>query len=97
MFDSLYIKGTQTADKVERFKYFAKAEGIMMEESPVIILWYQENYTLYHSEVRNFYYNAMEYFDFSGVYMKEVTAEEIEAAKDKLQSGDAAVPFSIGR
>lgn len=90
MFDSLYIKGTQTADKAERYAYFAKAEEIMMEESPVIILWYQENYTLYHSEVRNFYYNAMEFFDFSGVYMKEVTTEEVKAAEDKLQSGDAA-------
>jgi len=93
MFDSLYIKGTQTADKAERYAYFAKAEGIMMEESPVIILWYQENYTLYHSEVRNFYYNAMEFFDFSRVYMKEVTAEEVKAAQDKLQSGDAATSF----
>ena len=93
MFDSLYIKGTQTVNKAERYEYFAKAEGIMMEESPVIVLWYQENYTLYHSEVRNFYYNAMEFFDFSGVYMKEVTAEEVKAAQDKLQSGDAATGF----
>ena len=79
VFDSLYVKGTQTANKAEREAYFAKAEEIMMEESPVIILWYQENYTLYHSEVRNFYYNAMEYFDFSGVYIKNVIAEEIKA------------------
>jgi peptide/nickel transport system substrate-binding protein len=93
MFDSLFVKGTQTANKAERYAYFAKAEGIMMEESPVIILWYQENYTLYHSEVRNFYYNAMEYFDFSGVYMKEVTREEVKAAQDKLQSGDPASGF----
>jgi oligopeptide transport system substrate-binding protein len=93
IFDSLYIKGAQTANKADRYAYFAKAESIMMEESPVIILWYQENYTLYHSEVRNFYYNAMEYFDFSGVYMKEVAGEEIKAAQDKLQSGDAATGF----
>ena len=93
MFDSLYIKGTQTSDKAERYEYFAEAEGIMMDESPVIILWYQENYTLYHSEVRNFYYNAMEYFDFSKVYLKELTAEEVKAAREKMQSGDAAVPF----
>jgi hypothetical protein len=65
----------------------------MMEESPVIILWYQENYTLYHSEVRNLYYNAMEFFDFSEVYMKEVTKEEVKDAQDKLQSGDAATGF----
>jgi len=90
VFDSLYIKGVQTANKVEKYEYFAEAERIMMEESPVIILWYQENYTLYHSEVRNFYYNAMEYFDFSGVYMKELTEAEVKAAQDKLQSGDAA-------
>lgn len=83
LFDSLYIKGTQTENKEERYGYFAKAEGIMMEESPVIILWYQQNYTLYHSEVRNLYYNAMEYFDFSGVYMKEITAEEIQSPQDK--------------
>jgi peptide/nickel transport system substrate-binding protein len=93
MFDSLYIKGTQTSDKAERYACFAKAEGIMMKESPVIILWYQENYTLYHSEVRNFYYNAMEYFDFSKVYLKELTEEEVKAAREKMQSGDSALPF----
>ena len=36
---------------------------------------------------------AMEYFDFSGVYMKEVTREEVKAAQDKLQSGDPASGF----
>lgn len=92
-FDTLYIKGIKTADQTERYGYFAQAENIMMEESPVIILWYQENYTLYHSEVRNFHYNAMEYFDFSEVYKKEVTEEEIKEQEEKIESGQPATGF----
>ena len=56
-FDELYLKGikTKNSNETERFELFAQAENIMMEKAPVIILWYQENFTLFH--FRNFYDN----------------------------------------
>ena len=89
-FDELYLKGikTKNSNEAERFKLFAQAEKIMMEEAPVIILWYQENFTLFHSDVRNFHYNSMEHFDFSDVYIKTLTKKEYNALQN---AGDSKV------
>ena len=66
----LAILGLQHQNENARFENFAEAEKIMMEDAPIIVLWYQFNYTLYHSEIRNFYYNPIDYFDFTEVYIK---------------------------
>ncbi len=87
-FDSLFVAGTKMKSEADRFEYFAEAERIMMEDAPVIILWYQENYTLYHSEIRNFHYNAIEYFDFSNVFIKTLTAEEYEKMEAEWANPD---------
>lgn len=76
-FDSLYDLGKVTVNDIERNNYFAEAEKIMMNDSPIMVLWYTENYTMYHSNVRGFYNNGLELADFSRVYLKEMTAEEI--------------------
>ncbi|CAG5086998.1 ABC transporter substrate-binding protein [Parvicella tangerina] len=77
-FDSLYNLGKVTVDDIERNNYFAEAEKIMMEDAPIMVLWYTENYTMYHSDVRGFYNNGLALADFSRVFFKEMTAEEIE-------------------
>ena len=89
-FDELYLMGikTKNSNEAERFALFAEAEKIMMEQAPVIILWYQENFTLYHSDIRNFHYNSMEHFDFSDVYLKPLTKKEYNALQN---AGDAKV------
>ena len=77
-FDELYEKGIAAKTEEERLKYFAQAERIMLDDCPVIILWYAMNYRLIKSEVHNFYNNSMDYFDLSDIYMKEYTAEEVK-------------------
>lgn len=86
-FDSLYDLGKVTANDIDRFSYFAEAEKIMMEESPIMVLWYTENYTLYHSSIRGYYNNGMELADFSRVYLKEMTAEEV-AENEKMNKSN---------
>lgn len=86
-FDSLYNLGKVTVNDIERNNYFAEAEKIMMQDAPVIILWYTENYTMYHSDVRGFHNNGMEIADFSRVYFKEMTAEEV-AEQEKLMKSN---------
>ncbi len=87
-FDELYLKGikTKNSNEAERYELFSEAEKIMMEQAPVIILWYQENYTLFYSSIRNFHYNSMEHFDFSDVYIKALTSEEYDALQNSESS-----------
>ena len=91
VFDSLYLAGVR-AEGDEQMRLFAEAESTMMEDAPVMILWYQEEYTLYHSYVRNFHYNAMDLMDFSDVYIKARTAEEIEEAGEKIETNEDITP-----
>jgi ABC-type transport system substrate-binding protein len=83
-FDELYLKGIKTTNSKEneRFELFAEAENTMMDQAPIIVLWYQENYTLFHSNIRNFHYNSMEHFDFSDVYIKTLTKEEYDSLQN---------------
>ena len=50
-----------------------KAEQLMMNDAPVMMLWYDENYRLVKSNVRNLFSNPMRYRDYSQVYLKDVT------------------------
>lgn len=75
-YDALLEKGMKSANKVDQFKYFADAEKLMMEEAPLIILWYVENYKMYHSFARNIKFNEIDYLDLSNVYLKKWTEEE---------------------
>ena len=77
-YDSLYIKGLRAATKEERLKYFAMAEQQMLEDCPVIVLWYGENYKLLHSNINNFYNNAMNYINLNEVYIKAPEAPKKE-------------------
>ena len=85
-YDSLYNLGKITVDNIKRNDYFAEAEKIMMSEAPLMILWYTENYTLYHSRVRGFHNNGLQIADFSRVYLKEMTAEEVAEQEKKMKS-----------
>lgn len=73
-YDTLFMKGVKAATEEERYKYFAQAEQQMLDECPVIILWYGENYKLLHSNVNNFRNNAMNYINLTDVYIKAPTA-----------------------
>lgn len=73
VFDSLYTAGRQARTIEEANKLFMQAEQVMMNDAPAMILWYDENYRLAQSRVRNFWANPMRYFDFSQVFLKDVT------------------------
>jgi ABC-type oligopeptide transport system substrate-binding subunit len=60
----------------ERFAHFAEAERIMMEDCPIIVIWYVENFRLLHSNVHNFHNNPMNYYDLSDIYQKTPVAEK---------------------
>ena len=76
-YDSLVEKGSKERIQDSAYVDFMKAEQMMMNDAPVIILWYGENLKMIHSYVKNFYFNPMNFKDFSEVYiMKNPPAEK---------------------
>lgn len=73
-FDSLYEKALATQNIEEKNKLLLEAEKLMMEEAPLLILWYDEKYRLYNARVNNFQINPLNYWDLSSIYLKTPTA-----------------------
>lgn len=67
-FDKLYEQGMMAKSREESYKYFMEAEQLAMHDAPLLILWYDENFRLLQSRVRNFPNNGMQYRDLSIVY-----------------------------
>jgi peptide/nickel transport system substrate-binding protein len=67
-FDKLYEAGMVAANKDTGYAYFLQAEQLMINDAPVIVLWYEEAYRLLQYKVRNFHNNPMQYRDCSIVY-----------------------------
>jgi peptide/nickel transport system substrate-binding protein len=90
-FDSLYVAAREAKTIEEANKLFKQAEEVMMQDAPAMILWYDENYRLAQSRVRNFWANPMRYFDFSQVYLKEVadTSKKDSTAGAEKKTSDA--------
>jgi len=73
-FDSLYLKGLHHLKDIERCHAFSQAEKILMEDAPIMILWYQEDYLLYTSSLKNFFFNSMMNLDLSEVYLNKTNS-----------------------
>ncbi|PWH84970.1 ABC transporter substrate-binding protein [Brumimicrobium oceani] len=78
-FDALFEQGKKSAEIVERFNSFNEAETILMQDSPYIILWYEETIKIIYSKVRNLKLNAMNSYSFRNVYLKEWSKKEWES------------------
>ena len=70
-FDSLIEKGFETKNPTDGFEDYKNAEQLLLNDAPVIILWYSENMKVIHSFVKNFYFNPMNYKDFSETYIQK--------------------------
>lgn len=73
-FDELYEKALATQNQEEKNKLLLEAEKLMMDEAPILVLWYDEKYRLYQARVNNFHSNPLNYWDFSSVYLKSPAA-----------------------
>ncbi|MBA3704407.1 MAG: ABC transporter substrate-binding protein [Bacteroidetes bacterium] len=73
-FDKLFKAGLAAKTQEESYANFMKAEQLAMDDAPLMILWYDENYRLIKSSVHNFFSNPMRYKDYSQVYLKTVDA-----------------------
>lgn len=70
-FDLYYENALKAKSIDEANELFKKAEMKLMEDAPVIILWYDEGYRLIKSHVKDFPNNPMQYRDIGRVYFEE--------------------------
>ena len=85
-FDELYEQGMGTDSTEEKYDYFSQAEQIMMDDAPVIVLWYDEHHRLIQSNVQNMVINPMHIRDYSVVYFQAPKPRGKASAND----GDGA-------
>lgn len=82
-FDKLFEEGKSAKTQEESYAAFMKAEQLMINDAPIMMLWYDENYRLVKSNVRDFFSNPMRYRDYSQVYLKDPAP----AKDDKKEEG----------
>jgi ABC-type transport system substrate-binding protein len=78
LFDQYYEQAINSTKLSDQMKYFSRAEAELMKNPPIIPLWYTGDIEITQSYVRDFHFNAINYFDFTRVYLKEWTAEEYQ-------------------
>ena len=83
-FDKYFVMGRDAISKDSSMVYFMKAEQILMNDAPIIVLWYDGNYRLTQFGIRNAFNNAMRYRNFADVYInKDVSIGKGVAAEKK--------------
>ena len=70
-YNALLEKALITSDLKERYALYTEAETILMDDAPVLILWYPEVYNIVHDYVKNLHFNEMLHYDYSKVYLKK--------------------------
>lgn len=76
IFDEFYQKARESSKQTDQLKYFNQAEVALMDNPPIIPLWYTGDLQITYSRVRNFHFNAINIFDFTRVYLKDWTEKE---------------------
>jgi len=78
-FDKYYKMGRDARQKDSSYVYFMRAEQILMNDAPLMVLWYESNYRLVSSKLKNFVVNPLRYFDLTRVMIG--TPEPIDKKK----------------
>lgn len=82
-FDKLFDMARSANDKKVAYEYYKQAEQIAIKDAPVIVLWYEQNYSLTRWAVKNLVSNPMNYLDLSQVYIDNSDAKPAKASGAK--------------
>lgn len=80
-FDAAYDKGILADEKDEAMKHFYEAEKILMQNPPLIVLFYGESMWVEQSKLKNFRTNGLNYIDYSMVYLDKSKETDEETAE----------------
>lgn len=75
-FDNLFEKAKNSSKLSDAMANYAKAEMALMQDPPIIPLWYSGDIQIVYSDIRNLHFNSLNQFTFREVYKKQLTAEE---------------------
>jgi peptide/nickel transport system substrate-binding protein len=67
-FDSLYEASLKEVNDKKRYDLYRQAEQLIINDAPIMPIFYDESYRLIHLNIKNFPINAMEYRNLSKVY-----------------------------
>jgi len=70
-YDKYYKMGREAIDRDSAAVNFLKAEQILMNDAPLIPLWYESNCRLIKTRLKNFHVNPIRYFDFTQVIIED--------------------------
>lgn len=66
-YDRYYELGRDALNRDSAAAYFLMAEQVLINDAPMIPLWYESNCRLIKTRMKNFHSNPLSYFDFSQV------------------------------
>lgn len=66
-YDAYYKAGRDAKSQDSAYFYFLKAEQVLLNDAAIIPLWYESNYRLISSRLKNFHVNPLKIFDFKKV------------------------------
>lgn len=69
-FDSLFVLAMQEVDDKKRMDLYRQADQQAIDDGAIMPIFYDENYRLLQTNVKNFPANAMEYRDMARVYLE---------------------------
>ena len=67
-YDAYFLKGRNANNRDTAYAYFMKAEQLLINDAPIIPLWYEGSYRLLTNKVKNLHLNAMRYYDLTNTY-----------------------------
>ncbi|MBA3681864.1 MAG: ABC transporter substrate-binding protein [Bacteroidetes bacterium] len=70
-YDKYYKMGSDAVDRDSAAVNFLKAEQILMDDAPLLALWYESNCRLIKTRLKNFHVNPIRYFDFTQVIIED--------------------------
>lgn len=69
VYDEYFEKGRDAVNKDTANYYFMKAEQILMDDAPLVVMWYEASYRLINNKVKDLYLNPMRYYDIRMAYI----------------------------
>lgn len=69
-YDRLIEMASQTADDTTRFEAFRQAETILLQEAPIVPIYFYRSKSLVHPAVRGWYPNILDRHPYKGVYLE---------------------------
>jgi peptide/nickel transport system substrate-binding protein len=80
-FDSLFTAALQEVDDKKRFDLYRQADQQSIDDGAIMPIFYDENYRLVQTNVKNFPANAMEYRDMTRVYIQPKEEKKADTKK----------------